>query len=81
VIKTSEWLEDRSKHDFSTANSWGIPFVTQKSTRSSSLFLSGGQYVGSPVDECFKLFLSIVLSALRPLGVVSVDSQSVCLAL
>jgi hypothetical protein len=27
-----------------------MPFVTQKSTRSGSLFLSDGQYVGSPVD-------------------------------
>jgi hypothetical protein len=39
------------------AESWGIPFVIQKSTRSGSLFLSDGQYVGSTVDRCFKLFL------------------------
>jgi hypothetical protein len=41
-----------------------MPFVTQKSTRSGSLFLSYGQYVGSP----------IVLSSLRPRGVMSLDS-------
>jgi hypothetical protein len=48
-------LEDRSKHDFATAKSWGILSVTQKSTRSGSLFLSDGQYVGSPIDRYFKL--------------------------
>jgi hypothetical protein len=55
VIKTGEWSEDRSKHDFVTAKSLGIP------TRSGSLLLSDGQYVGSPTDRCFKLFLSIAL--------------------
>jgi hypothetical protein len=49
VIKTGEWSEDRSKHDSATAKSLGIPFVAQKSTRSGSLFLSDGQYVGSPM--------------------------------
>jgi hypothetical protein len=58
-----------SKHDFATATSWGMPFVTQKSTRSGSLFLSYGQYVGSP----------IVLSSSRPLGVMSLDPQLICL--
>jgi hypothetical protein len=71
---------DRSKHDFVTAKSWG-PFVTQKCTRSGSLFLSNGQYVGPLVDGCFKLFLSTVLSTSHPLGVMSLDLQSVCLAL
>jgi hypothetical protein len=42
---------DRSKHGFATAKSWGISFVTQKSTRSGRLFLSDGQYVDSPVDR------------------------------
>jgi hypothetical protein len=51
------------------------------STRSGSLFLRDGQYVGSPVDRCFKLFLSIVFSTSRPLGVMSLDSQLVCLTL
>jgi hypothetical protein len=37
--------------------------------------------VGSPVDRCFKLFLSIVLSTSHPLRVMSLDPQSVCLAL
>jgi hypothetical protein len=37
--------------------------------------------VGSPVDRCFKLFLSIVLSTSRPLGVMSLYPQSVCIAL
>jgi hypothetical protein len=59
VIKTGDWLEDRSKHDFATAKSWGIPFITQESTRSGSLFLSDGQRVCSTVDRRFK-FLSIV---------------------
>jgi hypothetical protein len=81
VIKTGEALEDRSKHYFATAKSWRIPFVTQKSTRSGSLFLSDGQYVGSPIDRCFKLFLSIILSTSRPLGILSLYPQSVCLAL
>jgi hypothetical protein len=35
---------------------WGIPFVMQESIRSGSLFLSDGQYVGFPLDRCFKLF-------------------------
>jgi hypothetical protein len=60
VIKTGEWSEDRSKHDFASAKSWGIPFVTQKSARSGRLLLSDGQYVGSPIDRFFKVFLSIV---------------------
>jgi hypothetical protein len=29
LIKTGEWSEDRSKHDFATAKSCGIPLVTQ----------------------------------------------------
>jgi hypothetical protein len=36
---------------------------------------------GSPVDRYFKLFLYIVLSTSRPLGAMSLDPQSVCLAL
>jgi hypothetical protein len=48
-------------------------FATATSTVSGSLFLSDGQYVGSPVDRCFKLFPSIVLST----GVISLDPQSV----
>jgi hypothetical protein len=58
----------------------GIPFVTQKSTTSGSLFLSVDQYVGSPVDMCLK-FLSVVLIILRPLGDISLDPQLVCLGL
>jgi hypothetical protein len=81
VIKTGEWSEDRSKHDFGTAKFWRIPSVTQKSTESGSLFLSVGQYVGSPVDRCFKLLLSSVLSSSRHLGVIILDPQSVCFAL
>jgi hypothetical protein len=46
--------ENRSKHDFATAKSWGIPLVTQKATRSGSLLLSDGQYVGFPVDKTKK---------------------------
>jgi hypothetical protein len=47
-----------------------------KSTRSGSLFLLGGQYVDSlevGVLSCFFLHC--------PLGVISLDPQSVCLAL
>jgi hypothetical protein len=56
--------------------------VTKKYTRSGSLFLSDGQYVGSLEDKCFKFFLSfIVLNTLCPLGVISLDPQSVCLLL
>jgi hypothetical protein len=77
VIKTYERSEGRSKHDFATAKSWGIHFVTQTSTRSGSLFLSDGQDVGYPIDRCFKSFLSIILSGSRPRGVMSLDPQSV----
>jgi hypothetical protein len=56
-----------------------MPFVTQKSTRSGSLLLADGQYVGSPVDRCF--VFAIVLSTSRALGLVSQDPQSVRLAL
>jgi hypothetical protein len=37
--------------------------------------------VGSSVDRCFKLFLANALSTSRPLGMMSLDPQSVCLAL
>jgi hypothetical protein len=77
VIKTGEWSEDGPKHDFTTAKCWGVLFVTFKSTRSGSLFLSDGQYVGSPVDRRFKLCLSIVLNTRRPLGVINLNPQSV----
>jgi hypothetical protein len=56
VIKTGECLEGGSKYNFATVKSWGTTFVTQKFTRSGSLFLSDGQYVGSPVyrvSSCF----------------------------
>jgi hypothetical protein len=55
--------------------------VKQKSIRSGSLFLSVGQYVGCLIDRCLKLVLSTVLSISRPLGHISLDPQSVCLAL
>jgi hypothetical protein len=74
-MKNGERSEDMSKHDFATAKFWGIPFVTHKSTRSGSLFLPDGQYVGSPIGRSFKLFLSIVLSTSRPMGVMSLDPQ------
>jgi hypothetical protein len=66
---------------FATVQSWGIPFVTEKCTRSGGLFLSDGLYVGLPIDRCFKLLLSIVLSSFRPLDVMSLDPQSICFAL
>jgi hypothetical protein len=78
VIKTGEWSEDRSELDVATAKCRRAPFVTQNSTRSGSLFLSDGQYVGSPVDV---LFPPIVLSTSRLLAVTSLDQQSICLAL
>jgi hypothetical protein len=52
-----------------------MPFVTLKSTIFNSLFLSDGQYVGSPLNRWFKLLLFIVLSSSRLLGVMSLDSQ------
>jgi hypothetical protein len=55
--------------------------VIQKSIRSGSLFLWDGQYVGSPMDRCVRLFLSIALCTTSPLGETSLDHQSVCLAL
>jgi hypothetical protein len=33
VIKTWDWWEDRSKHNFARAKSWGKFFATHKSTR------------------------------------------------
>jgi hypothetical protein len=74
-------IGNKSKNDFATAKSWEIHFATQKSIRPGSLFLPVGQYVSSPVDICLKLFLSIVLSISCPLGDVSLDPQSLCLAL
>jgi hypothetical protein len=68
VFKTGQWWEDRSKHDFAIVKSQGMPFVTQKSSRSGSLFLSDDKYVGSPIDRCFKLLLSIFLDGSCPLG-------------
>jgi hypothetical protein len=71
VTKTGEWSEDKSRHDFATAKSEEIPFVTQKSIRSGILFTSDGQYVGCPVERWVRLLLSIVLSRTRPRGVMS----------
>jgi hypothetical protein len=81
VTKPGECSEDMSKRDFITAKAWGIHFVKQKSTRSGSLFLSVGHYFGSPVERCFRPFLSSGLSTSRPLAFVSLDPHSVCLAL
>jgi hypothetical protein len=39
---TGEWSDDRSRLDVAAAEFGGIPFVTQKSKRSGSLFLSEG---------------------------------------
>jgi hypothetical protein len=55
--------------------------VTQKFARSGGFSLSDGQYVSFPEDRCFKLLFYIVLSTLRPLGEMSLDPQSLCLAL
>jgi hypothetical protein len=55
--------------------------LIQKSVRSGSLFLLDGQYVGSPVDRWVRLFPSAVLCTTHPLGEISLDLQSVCLAL
>jgi hypothetical protein len=40
---TGEWSDDRSKQDVAAAEFGRIPFMTQKSKRSGSLFLSKGQ--------------------------------------
>jgi hypothetical protein len=40
---TGEWSDDRLKLDVAAAEFGGIPFVTQKSKMSESLFLSEGQ--------------------------------------
>jgi hypothetical protein len=40
---TGEWSDDRSRLDVAAAEIGGIPFVTQKSERSGSLFLLEGQ--------------------------------------
>jgi hypothetical protein len=40
ITMTGEWSDDRSKQDVATAEFRGIHFVTQKSKRPGSLFLS-----------------------------------------
>jgi hypothetical protein len=40
---TGEWSDDRSRQDVAAAEFGGIPFVTQKSKRWGSLFMSEGQ--------------------------------------
>jgi hypothetical protein len=40
---TGEWLDDRSRQEVAAAEFGGIPFVTQKSKRSGSFFLSEDQ--------------------------------------
>jgi hypothetical protein len=56
ITITGEWSDERSKHDFSIAKFWVIPSVTQKSSRSGSLFQSDGQYLVSPMERCYRLF-------------------------
>jgi hypothetical protein len=77
VTRTGERSEESSRQDFASVKLQ----VTQKSTRSGSLFRPLGQYVGLQEDRCLKLLLSNVLSNTRPRGVVSRDPQLVCLAL
>jgi hypothetical protein len=43
---TGEWSDDRSRMDVAVAEFGGIAFVTQKSKRSGSLFLSRGPVGG-----------------------------------
>jgi hypothetical protein len=52
VMIAADWSDERSKYYLAIAKFWVIPFVTQKSTRSGSLFKSDGQYVGSQVERC-----------------------------
>jgi hypothetical protein len=75
VMRTGEWSEESSRQDFASVKSQGILLVTQtqKSTRSSSLFRSFGQYVSSPEVRCLKLLLSNILSNIHPRGDVSRD--------
>jgi hypothetical protein len=40
---TGEWSDNRSRQDVAVAEFGAIPYVTQKSKRSGSLFLSEGQ--------------------------------------
>jgi hypothetical protein len=79
-LRTKNYCAGESQQQFSSQSalilsilSEVVPFETQKSTRSGSLFLSDGQYVGSPIDRCFKLLPSIVLCSLCPLGVMGLD--------
>ena len=58
-----------------------IPEVMIKSTRSGSLLVSVGQYVGVPVDKKELLLAWITFASSRPLVVVSLDPYSVCLLL
>jgi hypothetical protein len=81
VTITRERSGEQSKHDLAIANFWVIPFLTQKSTKSGSLFQSDGQYVGLQEERCDRLTSLIVLSTSRPLGVMSLERQRVYLAL
>jgi hypothetical protein len=58
-----------------------MPLVTQKSIISGSLFRSVGQYVGSPVERCLKLWCSRTVWRVRPQGEIRREPQSVCFAL
>jgi hypothetical protein len=74
-------VKDRSRQECTTAKSGGIPLVAQKSTRSEMLCTSDCLYIGCPVERWDRLLLSSVLRSSRTRGVMSLDPQSVSLAL
>jgi len=53
---------------------------TNKSSRSAVLFVSEGQYVGSPVDRYEQLCFVMDCSKFLPFGVINLDPQLVCFA-
>jgi hypothetical protein len=80
VIMMAEWSELRSRLLCISLCTSEIPLVTAKSIKSGILFRSAGQYVGSPVDKYFRLSCLIAVRRFRPLGVINLDPQVVCLA-
>jgi hypothetical protein len=42
-IRTGEWSDDKSKHDFAFRQLLGMPLIAQKSIKSGTFFVSVGQ--------------------------------------
>ena len=74
-------MEDKSRDDSAAIDAFGMPFVTQKSIKSGSLFGSDGQYVGLPVDTSERFIANMVLKSSLSLGEIILHPHIVGLAL